>query len=402
MGRRIRISAVIVAALVVSVTGSSFASAGQTSGKLTRFTTSPRPFFYENGARLASDGRTLWMASLGTTAKAESRLTVMRLNGNRWQSLPGRPRTESVSHLDLAAVPGRKGRGSYPCVSDYAPTESYRIMCFERGRWQVKKIPARLPGYVSDLIVSKGRVLALLNRQKVVNWPDYEFRTEVTVAQLVGDRFVRRGPRLLLGQGTISRLAQPTTGSESSGIRIGVTATNGSNRRWIEVLGKAGWSRSRTLSGLAFGYITSGPVVSGGKTFLPVNQDQTDPPHGQDASVYRLSAGTGWSEVGGEPLSAGDDRAYADLSAVGNRVWTIWSEIRFPNGRDGIESPAKTFAARINRSGEGFDQKVNLWRGKSAYPRANQVILYRDRPAFLYWRSTDSGYRLRATVSFWR
>jgi len=144
--------------------------------------------------------------------------------------------------------------------------------------------------------------------------------------------------------------------------------------------------------------MTSGAVRDGTSIFFPVSQVEFPTPLPYEASIYGTGGDGSWREVGGQPLNTGLGSAQTSLYPVGDRVWAIWIENDFEHAEFGGMIKTGVFAARISLSGRTYDRKVTLWTGETVFPEIPQVIDFRGRPMFLYFRQQSRYGGMHATV----
>jgi len=361
--------------------------------------TSPGVFKDDFDARLAAHGKNLWLAKNGLDKNDKVRLQVLRYRGEGWSALPGLPKSTTDTGLVLAA---RKQRGGsvQPCVGDTAPSGDNRVRCFGQGRWKSTRIPAFYRDlWLNGLQTRGGSLIALFRkdgRKGTKTW------TVLHLARLEGNRFVPYGPPLRIGTQLGPELGQVTTGTKLGGIDVGITTSTNPSRRWIATLkGGSRWVQSPMVPPeTEDGDLAGAPVKTQDATYFPVNESQFDEDRDWEQSLFRIGSSGDWTQVSGAPVNDGFGKAQGGADAVGERVWITWGELNTDDAGWGGYFPTTEYAARVDEAGTGFDQRIQLWRGKTIFPGVQQAIAYQDAPVFLYMRQFSRKGGMHATVDF--
>ncbi|HTU15114.1 MAG TPA: hypothetical protein VMF31_07945 [Solirubrobacterales bacterium] len=359
--------------------------------------TSPGTFKDDFDAKLAAHGDGLWLAKSGLDQDDNVRLQVLKYQDETWVALPGLPKSTTDTGLVLAAR-SRSGNGAEPCVGDTAPNGNNRVRCFGQKGWQPTRIPASYRDLWLNGLERRGRKLIALfrkdGRKGTKTW------TVIHLAKLQGNRFVRFGSPLRINTQLVAGLGQVTVGTKLDGIEVGITTTTSPSRRWVATIKGGSWSRSSEVPDLVGGDLYSAPVRANSATYFPVNESQYGVDRNWEQSLFRIGGRGDWSQVGGAPVNEGFGKAQGGADAVGKRVWVTWGELNTDDAGWGGYFPTTEYAARVDETGTGFDQRIQLWRGKTVFPGPQQAIAYQGDPVFLYMRQFSRKGGMHATVDF--
>jgi hypothetical protein len=390
---RLVIALCLALPLLLSWSGSTAAATSE------RQVWSPGSFYDSLGSTIASDGKRLWLATMGQNRRGKVRTEVMEFSGSHCRRLGGKPPSTSGYELFLALLPGKR---TIPCLGDHRPPSgSPRIRCFRNGQWQTLSYPARFRrSELGSLVTRRGHLEAsFVKRGGTARRPTFE------LTQL---RFGRRGARVVAPPIKLDGLwhGQPvaTTRNSSRGpLKLDLWDAN-TGRRMIMTRSGTSWRRSAVFPGDGLGS-TSGSrsVLAGGSIVSPSTKLLRKEFYGgREESTLRLSLmrldSSGWSRIGEGPLDSGEGAGQGGVFPVGNRVWAVWIEQKYEGVAFGGMLPTRYRAVRLNRSLTGIDREVELWSGETVFPGSVDAIEYRGRVAFLYDRQRPSRGGLVPTV----
>lgn len=357
---------------------------------------SPGAFKDDFDATIAASGDSLWLAKTGLDRKDKVRTQTLSFRNGRWKALPGKPRSTTDTALKITPyrAPGHPRPG--PCVADVAPGGIARVRCFAGGKWSSKVIPERWrQSYPQGLAVHRGRLLLTMQR---VRRQGPEAESTIQAFLLRGTRFRELGRPVKFDTLVLANLATRTSGTHRPRVEIGITGTSDPAFRTVITLKKGRWVRSRRTPRMVGGSSTSGPVRSGQRTYLAVNQSDWSKPY--EFSVWAGTPGKPWREVGGRPLNQGFGQAQGGVFPVGRSVWAIWSEFNVEGSEFGGWFPVETFAAKLKPGGSGFARPLRLWKGQLVFPVPEEMVSLKGRPVFLYMRQFTRQGGMHATIDF--
>lgn len=385
--RRLTIALCLVASLLFVGGGSSGATAAD------RQVWSPGSLPDALDSSIASDGKSLWLATMGQNRRGKVRTEVMVLSGKRWKRLGGKPRSVSGHELFLTLLPGRR---TVPCLGDHLPaSQAPRIRCFRKGEWRSVPYPARYrESDLGALVTRNGRLEAsFIARGRSVVRPTFKL-TQVRFGP--GGARAIAPPIKLVGLWHGQPVA-PTAGSTRGPLRLDLWDAN-SGRRIILTHSSHGWRRSAVYPGDGIEGSTRGSssVLSGGSIVSPSTKVLTKEFYGgREETTMRFSlkklGPSGWGPIGDGPLDVGKGYAQGGVFPVGDRIWAVWMEHDYEGVAFGGMLPTSYRAARLNASLTGFDREIELWSGETFFPGSLQAIRYRGKVAFLYVRQGRGG-----------
>lgn len=362
---------------------------------------SPSSFKEDLESTLASDGQRLWFATVGLDRKKKTRAEVKLYRDGRWRLLGGRPLAESGYDTLLEIRKGKGNGPAEPCFGYVGPGDVARVRCFEKGRWQAKRIPKKLRrAQLEGLRVTGRKVLAVFIRRA---GKPITTSTKISLARLVGNRFRPIGKPVTFLDGQTADFVRNLPGAGNR-LELEVGSPGTGIRRIISWRGKR-WQRSNSFTGPdeESSWLTTPIRARDGSFYYPRTLNRyTEHYLGRteligDLFIYRLDQSTS-TMVSDGPASNGIGSSQGGIYPVGDRIWTVWNE-NDPEGMAfGGDFHTKVFAARIDREGTGFDRKVRLWSGRTYFPGSTDAVLYRGGPVFLYDRQFKAASGLRATV----
>lgn len=347
---------------------------------------------------IASDGKKLWLATMGQNRKGKVRTEVMELSGKHWRRLGGKPSSVSGYELFLALLPGKQ---TVPCLGDHDPRDrSPRIRCFREGSWQTVSYPMRFrKSKLGALVVRHGHLEA--------SFVDRGGRGAHQTFELTQMGLGPRGPRAVAPPVKLTGLwhGQPvvTIGKSTRGpLKLDLWEAN-SGRRMIMTHTKNGWRRSAVFHGDGIGNTWGSRSIAIGNSIVSSSTDLIDEEFygGRIESRMRFSPqrlnASGWATIGEGPLDSGIiGYSQGGVFAVGSRVWAVWMEQTYEGIAFGGLLPTKYRAARLNRALTSVDREIELWAGETAFPGPVKAVQYRGKVAFLYPRQGPDG--LQATI----
>jgi hypothetical protein len=341
-------------------------------------------------ARLASDGKNLWLAKTESVGRSRFRTRVFRLDGTEWSPLGFKGFASSTDEPLLLAVAG--GR---VCVGYSSPIDGSTIRCF-RHTWKEITIGRQWRGFsLRDLVAKDGDLVTLLTKIDSSS-------TEMRVADVHEGSLTPRGNPVDLRDQVLANFGQATMKAKSPNIDIGLENT-ATGHRWVATLHKNGWSHTPVFLA-AIGPQLSGPVRFDGRIIVPIvnairkAKGRKRPDWAIDLASYQET----WGLVRGSPLNVGGGSAQGSIDAVGNEAWVTWTQMNTEDLDRGRSARTSVFASRVNSAGSATSKPILLWRGRAAWPGQTQAVEYRGDPVFLYMRGVAKGKDLRATVKFGR
>jgi len=387
-------SRILVIAFLASASFGVAAGEFPTSASATSSVSSPSKMSNDFDARLASDGKALWLATTGFTDAEGSSLhtQVVALKNGKWTKLPGNPFSSTDTALQIVARDFHGRRATEPCVGFTDQSSFSRIRCFAGGTWHEKLIDKSLRSFGLEGLVADGKTITAFFR-KIAK----DGATEVRVARMKkNDRFVPFGPPLKFKDFVLAQFGLKTTDHSSDRRidRVSSPSFRGDGIEWVATLKDSKWSRSETVPKKGIFGLLTGSVRTRNSLYVPTTTGyHTD---AWPLSIFRQHADE-WKEVGDAPLSqVGATQGGIDPS--GRDVWATWGEQEWQES--GSLYPTKQWAARISPSGESFEKPVLLWSGARNFPGQQQTVEYRGKPAFLYIRQFVNHGPTRATVDF--
>lgn len=379
----------LAAGWFLALSGCTSEEALSAAGK--RQISSPRPLQDDFDARLASDGRRLWLARTGRSANGKKMFSqVFVYKAGQWKRVSPRFRATSSVALQFEIV-HRPEKANVPCLGRSVKSNSIQFRCLQRGEWKVKYLSRSLRGFTfMGMDSSSGQLVALFDKWNAN-------RTTIRVAKMRNGRIRPMGPAIRLDGQFVPKLGALTGDAPDGQIDVSIQDANSSGNRWVATLRGDRWSNTDLLRLEEEGVALSGPVRTAEALFMPVVQERMDTGN-WPFSVYRWGDSR-WHQVGGRPINRGLGAAQGGVDVVGESLWATWNEMIPPRQpMFGSWMPTKEWAVRFNKKGTRIVERIRLWRGRAYWPPQTQVVEYRGRPAFLYMRQSKPKGGLHTTV----
>jgi hypothetical protein len=341
----------------------------------------------DRDARIASDGKRLWLAETQVARSGKLHSRVFALRSGQWSSISKAFPSSDSTGVQLAYRKNGK-RASTPCLGFAGRTGKATVKCLKGKSWKAVKLGRPFRGMTLLGMKSTGARPTIL-------MGDVEGRpSKIRIGRVAGRRVVPQGPLLRIKDAIIPNLGLGTSRSKSAITDVAVQDFSG--KRYLVSLIKGRWVKSKRIPLEAVGPQISGTVRTRSDVYFPAVDAfrRVDPEAPWNTQVFRMVGGK-WAAIEGSPLNV-SSRTYSQggVFPVGDQVWAIWLEQIIDQG---APLPTKVYAAPIDGSRVDVTSRLELWSGKAVAPGALQVVAYKGEPAFLYMKG--SGRRnLRATV----
>jgi hypothetical protein len=344
----------------------------------------PSAFADESYAELATDGEDgLWLAVAGYQRDGDFGLRVFKRESSTWTPLPSLPGKVS-GDIPISLVVADDNGEPTPCIGySLMPRQEATVACFAEEKWELSDLPSFRKGYLIQLGVEDGDLVALVAQQNAKQSRYRLIREEE-------ESWTATPP--VSAPPAVARLGIESPSAAAAQSPVIGFATQGRNSRHyaLELRGGKWRTLQPTVQGVGAGPLVGGPILLHDRVFYPVNEADAEP-WTFSVQTARIGAST---DTRAERFSTGAGNAQGRLDLVGGRVWATWQE------DDPLEDGrfrAAIYAAELTPDGQ-LQRKIRLWRGVSIGPGSTQVVEYEGKTLALYMRSSGNGRGLQATV----